>query len=145
MNAYKKRPPRKGHARTAPPSKSMESPQLPLAKALEDEDPWLPMNAARILGRIGSKAKGVIPNLIKALENIENDKLRQYAARALGKIGDLEPQVVPAFTKATTDPNSEVASEAKKALKTIRDSEKKKTAKKKKKKKKPKKKKLKKR
>ncbi len=86
-----------------------------LRNALYNDNNWIRINAAIVIGSIGPKAKDAIIDLIEVLRR-GDDNVRKFAARALGRIGDLAPDVVPALEKATRDSNKKVQAEAKRAL-----------------------------
>jgi len=68
----------------------------PLAEMLRDPDPELRRDAARGLARMGSDARGAVPQLIAALED-KDSEVRRHATRALGEIGPAAGEAVPAL------------------------------------------------
>ena len=54
--------------------------------ALDDADPAVRRQAARLLGQLGPAAKDAVGNLAKSLKD-EDPSVRAEAARALGQIG----------------------------------------------------------
>lgn len=91
-----------------------------LIEVLSDdlEDGWVRINAAIILGMIGSDASESLPVM---LENVDttNNRLRLEIVRSLGHIGDLHPEVVPTLERLVRDRNRKISAAAKVAIKEI--------------------------
>jgi HEAT repeat protein len=87
-----------------------------LIDLLDDKDPQIRKNAARVLGRSGNKSS--VRALTKAMKDPENE-VRRAAVTALGAIKD--PEAVDTLIAALKDPWWFVRSEAAEALGKIRD------------------------
>jgi HEAT repeat protein len=74
---------------------------LVLALKARDFEPRY--EAAVLLGRLGPKAKAVVPNLVEVMRNDEIGEVRFEAAKALGQIGARE--ALPALREALKDPD----------------------------------------
>jgi hypothetical protein len=55
--------------------------------------------AVELLGRMGSKAKNAVPNLIKAFEDDKSDQFKPFVAKTLSQIGTDAKDAVPALVK----------------------------------------------
>jgi twitching motility protein PilT len=90
---------------------SFQDPRVTAAAArlLEDEDWWLGINAADVLGR--ARDPGSVPALVKALQR---DDIRWAAVEALGRVGG--PQALQALSGLVRDPRPEIRIEALSAL-----------------------------
>jgi hypothetical protein len=64
---------------------------LPLARLLEDPDPQIRSEAALALGRLGFPAKPVMPLLVRAEKNDDDEHVRSQAAMALESIRAARP------------------------------------------------------
>jgi HEAT repeat protein len=85
-----------------------------LLKYLTDDDYFHRMVAAEALGEIGPE-EGVVEALIKALNNDDDDRVREDIVTALGRMGP-EPGVVNALIDALDDHNGRVIWNAVEAL-----------------------------
>ncbi|MEM7245859.1 MAG: PilT/PilU family type 4a pilus ATPase [Acidobacteriota bacterium] len=88
---------------------NFEDPRIAPAvtRLLADEDWWLAINAADLLGRLGQPAAGSVPALVQALSR---DELRWAAVEALGRIGGED--ALKALSGLTEDSRPEIRIEA---------------------------------
>ncbi len=77
--------------------------------------------AATLLGRLGERAAGVVPDLARAVESDGEIVVRQRAAWALGKIGRPAAPAAESLRRAVTADDPRLARLAKQALETILD------------------------
>jgi len=101
-----------------------------LREALDDEqrDGWIRINAAIIVGMIGSDAAEALPELLANVDT-QNARLRLEIVRSLGHIGDLDPEVVPTLKRLGKDRNRKISGAARAAVKEIEKAAKDKAAK----------------
>jgi len=107
-------------------------PLLNEALGNEQEDGWVRINAAIILGAIGADAAEALPTMLAHVDTT-NKRLRLEIVRSLGHIGDLDPEVAPTLERLSKDRNRKISGAAKAALKEIAKVSKDKAAKEKKK------------
>ena len=86
-----------------------------LRPALKNSDFRIRSGAAKALGWLGEKAASVIPDLVKLL-NDENENVRLHAAETLGKIG---PPAIPALRKCLQGTNRQLQLSALSAVQTM--------------------------
>jgi HEAT repeat protein len=87
-----------------------------LIRALRHSEPTVPIRAAAILGKLGSRA--AVEPLIELAESTSDPYIQEVAVEALGKVG--EPQAVPCLERLSREGPLRVRSAAKQALKAIR-------------------------
>lgn len=78
------------------------------------------VHAARALGWIGPAADGAVFELLDALKQHRDPRLREAAAWSLGRLGARAKSAVPELMEARRDPDPAVAKEAVKSLKLVR-------------------------
>lgn len=88
----------------------------PLIAALADDDAAVRTEAAYVFSHLTAQAKQAVPNLIEALTNDAEPKVRRYAARTLGFLGTAGKDAVPALLVALKEPDPIVRAEAAEAL-----------------------------
>jgi HEAT repeat protein len=86
-----------------------------VSSLLLDEDVFVRLTAASILGRIGPPAKPALPLLVKGLKDA-HPLVREESAGAIGKIGGNDPLALSALIEAMSDENAEVREKVTEAL-----------------------------
>lgn len=89
-----------------------------LVKLLDDSDPQVRCNAARVLGMLGSKARTSIPELVQLLQDRE-PAVVITAAAALGEMGGVADAALPALNKLADHKSEAVRMTADEAIRKI--------------------------
>jgi HEAT repeats len=87
-----------------------------LIRALRHPEPTVPIQAAVILGKLGSRA--AVKPLIELADSASDPYIQEAAVEALGRIAD--PRVVPCLERLSREGPVRVRAAAKQALKTLR-------------------------
>ena len=92
-----------------------------LLKRLEDESPLIRIAAIEALGNLGSRAGAATANLIKVIDDRDEEILvREYAITAVARVAPAAPEVTARLVDAVADSNARISEAAVAALVEIR-------------------------
>lgn len=91
----------------------------PLLQALKDDDPFVRILVADVIGSYGPQAKSAVDSLIRALSD-QHPLVQEEALLALGKIGPEAKKALPAIKPFLKSKSKDLREVAKDAIKGIR-------------------------